>query len=81
MMAVLEVRHLFQTELCRPQAFFFRDNAPRAGGFKAILDHLIHLRYPDPEDLSQDLLGHLEFQRLGIHPRSAMYHSSLLWTY
>jgi hypothetical protein len=72
---VLEIGTLFQTEICRPQPFFFRDYTPRANGFKTILDHLIHLREPDLEDLSQDLLGRLELQGLWI----AMHHGPLLW--
>ena len=75
MVAELEIGTLFQPELCRPQLFFFRDYTLKASGFKAVPDHLINLRDPDPEDLRQDLLGRLELQGLWI----AMHHSHLLW--
>ena len=44
--------------------------------FIAAPDHLLNLREPDLEDLSQDLLGRLELQGLWI----AMHHGPLLWT-
>jgi hypothetical protein len=52
----------FYPKLPRPRAISFF-GTPSISGLKPALDHLIHLREPDPEDLRQDLLGRLEFQR------------------
>jgi len=68
-----------QPELLRPQPFFFSAHIIIVRSLKTVLDHLIHVREPDPEDLRQDLLGHLELHGLWLHPRCAMHHSSLLW--
>ena len=74
-------RLFIQPELLRPQTSLFAAGFLGGDFLKAVLDHLIHFREPDPEDLGQDLLGRLELQGLGIHPKSAMHHSSLLWPY
>jgi hypothetical protein len=44
-----------QPELPRPTPVLFARSLN-------VLDHFIHVRDPDPEDLGQDLLGRLELQ-------------------
>jgi len=72
-------RLLIQPELLRPQAIPFAAGFLSVDFFKTILDHLIHFREPDPKNLGQDFLSHLEFQLRWIHPRSAIHHDPLLW--
>ena len=49
-------------ELSRPLLCFFIAICFKANLFISILDHLLHIRDPDPKYLGKDLLGDLEFQ-------------------
>lgn len=48
----------FHPKLLRPQ--LIPSGAPLISGLEAVLDHLIHLREPDPKDLRQDLPGRIQ---------------------
>jgi len=63
--------HSFQREPLRPLLHVLA----------SLLEHLLHLRDPNAEDLREDLHGSLELQDLGVHPRNlyeTLYQSPLI---
>ena len=65
-----EVHSFTHPELSRPLIHFFIAVFYASNLVIPILYHLLNVRDPDPKDLSQDLLGDLEFQNPSLHSSS-----------